>query len=141
MGLSRDALKAVMAGWEQAWNNHDLHSVMALFHEDILFEHWHGATVKGKENLQAAWTPWFRDHGDFRFTTEDFIVDEGTQKVLYQWELAWPSLEQGFEGKPEKRRGVDVLHFKDGKIIKKLSYTKTTLDIDGGKVRCQAIAT
>jgi hypothetical protein len=30
---------------------------------------------------------------------------------------------------------VDVLHFKDGKIIKKLTYSKTSLEIDGKKVK------
>ena len=57
------------------------------------------------------------------------------QKALYRWQLEWPSIEKGCEGKPEKRRGVDVLHFKDGKIIKKLTYSKTTLEIDGQRVR------
>jgi hypothetical protein len=45
--------------------------------------------------------------------------------------LEWPSFEKGYEGKSEKRRGVDVLHFEDGKIIKKLTYSKTTIEIDG----------
>ena len=34
----------------------------------------------------------------------------------------------------KKRRGIDVLHFKDGKIINKLTYSKTTIDIDGERV-------
>jgi hypothetical protein len=33
------------------------------------------------------------------------------------------------------RRGVDVMHFKDGKIIRKLTYSKTTLEIDAQRVR------
>jgi hypothetical protein len=28
-----------------------------------------------------------------------------------------------------------VMHFKDGKIIRKLTYSKTTLEIDGQRVR------
>jgi hypothetical protein len=58
--------------------------------------------------------------------------------VLYQWIFDWPSLEKGFEGKPEKRRGVDVMHFKDGRIIKKMTYSKTTIEIDGQSVQCLA---
>ena len=57
------------------------------------------------------------------------------QKVLYRWQLEWPSIEMGCEGMPEKRRGVDVMHFKDGKIIRKLTYSKTTLEIDAQRVR------
>jgi hypothetical protein len=66
---------------------------------------------------------------------EELIADEKAQKVLYRWQLDWPSIEKGFEGKPEKRRGVDVIHFQDGKIIQKLTYSKTTVEIDGAKVR------
>jgi len=55
--------------------------------------------------------------------------------VLYRWQLERPSIEKGCEGKIEKRRGVDVLHFEDGKIIRKLTYSKTTIEIDGQRVR------
>jgi hypothetical protein len=61
-------------------------------------------------------------------------MDESQQKVLYRWCLEWPSIEKGCAGKPEKRRGVDVMHFKDGKIIRKLTYSKTTLEIDGQRI-------
>ncbi len=85
--------------------------------------------------MREAWEPWFKDHGGFRFHGEDMFFDEDEQKVLYQWTLEWPSPEQGCEGKPEKRRGVDVLHFRDGKIIRKSTYCKTTLEIEGRRVK------
>ncbi len=136
MSISRQEMLKVMQDWEVAWNNHDLEKVMDLFHEDVFFEHWHEARVFGKKDLYEAWKPWFEKHGGFRFTTEDLFIDEVEQKVLYQWLLEWLSLEKGYEGKPEKRRGVDVLHFEEGKIIKKLSYSKTRLEINGKKVKC-----
>ncbi|MCJ7594918.1 MAG: hypothetical protein MUO52_09140, partial [Desulfobacterales bacterium] len=58
-------------------------------------------------------------------------IDEKDQQVLYRWQLEWPFFEKGHEGRPEKRRGVDVLHFQEGKIVKKLIYCKTTIEIDG----------
>jgi hypothetical protein len=61
------------------------------------------------------------------------------QKALYRWQLDWQSLEKDFEGRSEKRRGVDVLHFRDGKIIQKLTYSKTTIEIDGRRVRLLAV--
>jgi hypothetical protein len=67
------------------------------------------------------------------------LVDEDEQKVLYRWELHWPSLEKGHEGRPEIRRGVDVIHFRDGKITKKLTYSKTTLEINGERVPLSAV--
>jgi len=131
MSLSREEIKNAMKEWNLAWDNHDLEGVMKLFHDEVLFENWTGGKAVGKEALRKAWTPWFANHGGFRFTEEDTFIDEKEQKLLYRWELSWPSLEKSYEGKPEKRRGVDVIHFKDGKIIKKMTYSKTTLEIDG----------
>ena len=131
---SRSEIKSKLIKWNQAWDRHDLEGVMQLFHEDVLFENWTGAKIRGRDSLEKAWAPWFENHGGFRFTEEDTFIDEAKQKVLYRWQLDWPSMEKGFEGRPESRRGVDVLHFKDGKIIKKLTYSKTTLEIDGQRI-------
>ncbi len=131
MSLSRDEIKKTLKQWNLAWDKHDLTGVMALFHEAVVFENWTGASVKGKEALRKAWEPWFANHGNFRFVEEDTFIDEKKQKVLYRWSLEWPSLENGNKGKPEKRRGVDVIHFKEGKIISKRTYSKTTIEIDG----------
>jgi ketosteroid isomerase-like protein len=137
--LSRDDIKKALKKWNMAWGNHDLDGVMELFHDDVLFENWTGGQAKGKENLRKAWTSWFENHGGFRFNEEETFIDAEQQKVLYRWQLDWPSLEKGFEGRPEKRRGVDVLHFKDGKIIQKLTYSKTTIAIDDHRVRLLAV--
>ena len=131
MGLGREQIKQALDQWNKAWDDHDFEGVMALFHDEILFENWTGAKVKGKDALRKAWTPWFRNHGGFRFIEEETFVDEAEQKVLYRWQLEWPCMEKGHEGKPEIRRGADVLHFQDGKIIRKLTYSKTTVEIEG----------
>lgn len=133
--LSRKEIEAALSRWHQAWADHDLDGVMELFHEDILFENWTGGKALGRESLRQAWSDWFARHGGFRFSEEETFIDESEQKVLYRWQLEWPCLEKGYEGKPEKRRGVDVLHFKEGRIIQKLTYSKTTLEIDGQRVR------
>ena len=131
MTFSRQALVEAMEKWNSAWNTHDLEGVMELFHDDIFFENWTGGKVSDKSALRKAWQPWFENHGGFRFLSEDLFVDEQDQKVLYRWTLEWPSPEKGYKGKPEKRRGVDVIHFKDGKIIEKLTYCKTRIEING----------
>jgi ketosteroid isomerase-like protein len=131
MSLSRNQIKKALKQWKLAWDNHDLAGVMNLFHEAVVFENWTGGTVRGKAALRKAWEPWFANHGNFRFVEEDTFIDEKEQKVLYRWLLEWPSLENGHEGRHEKRRGVDVMHFKDGKIINKYTYSKTTVEIDG----------
>jgi hypothetical protein len=134
MTLSREAMKKALSEWNKTWDNHDLEGVMQLFHEEVTFENWTGGKAVGKEALRKAWAPWFANHGGFRFIEEDTFMDVEEQKVLYRWRLEWPSPEKGYEGKPEKRRGLDVIHFKDGKIILKLTYSKTTIEIDGQRI-------
>lgn len=136
--LSRKEIELSLRKWNQAWSNHDLEGVMELFHDEILFENWTGGKAKGKEALRQAWTDWFANHRGFRFIEEETFIDEAQQKVLYRWQLDWPSFEKGYEGKPETRRGVDVIHFKDGKIIRKLTYSKTTLLIHGRRIPLSA---
>ena len=138
MVLSREDIKKALSRWNLAWGNHDLDGVMELFHDEVLFDNWTGGQIKGKEKLREAWKPWFANHGGFRFTEEETFIDEDEQKVLFRWQLNWPSFEKGFKGRPEKRRGVDVLHFRDGKIIQKLTYSKTTVEIDRERVRFSA---
>ena len=128
-------MKKALTQWNRAWDNHDLDGVMKLFHDDVLFDNWTGGQAKGKDNLRKAWASWFENHGGFRFTEEEIFIDEDEQKALYRWQLDWPSFEKGYEGRPERRRGVDVIHFRDGKIIQKLTYSKTTVEIDGQRVR------
>lgn len=133
--LQRDETLRILTAWNEAWNAHDLEAVMSLLDDDVVFENWTGAGVTGRENLRKAWAPWFANHGGFRFTTEDLFVDESAQRALFQWNLEWPSMEKGFEGKTERRRGVDVLHFRDGKIVRKYTYSKTTVEIGGKPVK------
>lgn len=135
MKLSRRQIKDALAEWNTAWAKYDLNQVMHLFHDDIFFENYTGAYIKGKKNLFRAWEPWFKNHRNFRFIEEETFIDEYLQKVLYRWILEWPSLEPGHEGKNEIRKGADILHFKDGLIINKLVYSKTTIEIDNTRMR------
>ena len=140
MILARQEILSSIKIWLQAWDQHNLNGVMALMHDDVIFENWTGQRVNGKPALQRSWAPWFLKHNDFLFIAEDIFVDEQDQKVLFQWRLEWPSQETAFKGEQEIRRGVDVLHFLDGKIHKKLTYSKTTLSIAGHKVSLQAVS-
>ena len=134
MKLTREQIKEALTEWNKSWDEHDLDGVMTLFHDDVVFDNWTGGQARGKEALHKAWQPWFDNHGGFRFLPEDTFIDEDEQKVLYRWTLNWPSFEKGFEGLPETRRGVDVIHFQDGKIIQKLTYCKTTIEIENTRI-------
>jgi ketosteroid isomerase-like protein len=131
MPLSKTVVLTLLRDWLVAWCQHDLDSVLELMHEDIEFQSWTGSIIKSKRMLRKAWGPWFRDHGDFLFTEEDIFFDEREQIALLSWSLDWPTQEKKLLGQRETRRGVDILYFVDGKIHKKCSYTKTTIQING----------
>ncbi|MCG8683392.1 MAG: nuclear transport factor 2 family protein, partial [Desulfobacterales bacterium] len=135
MKLSRKEIETLWDSWNKAWDNHDLEGVMEFFHDDIYFNNWTGGNAKGKKQLWDAWHDWFSNHGNFKFTQKEVFIDVEEQKLLFRWELEWPSFEKGYEDKPEIRRGVDVIHFKNGKIINKLTYCKTTIEIQGNRVK------
>ncbi len=138
MKLTREEIIAAMNRNGEAWDRQDLEGVLELYDDDIYFENWTRARVKAKEALRRAWTPWFSSGERFVFQREDLFIDEEEQKLTTTWELHWPSPEKGYEGREEKRRGLDIIHFRNGKIIKKLSYCKTTVEIEGKRVRLTA---
>jgi len=138
MKLSREEITEALNQWNHAWAHYDLDGVMALFHDDVVFDNWTGGRARGRQSLHDAWAPWFENHGGFRFTEEDTFIDVDSQKVLFRWRLDWPSSEKAYAGKPEMRKGVDIIHFQNGKIIQKLTYSKTTIEIEGRRVRLSA---
>lgn len=139
MPLTKPEMLSAIHTWLKAWDEHSIEGVMALMDDEVVFENWTGVVTRGKQALQRAWSPWFLRHGNFKFIAEDIFIDEAEQKALFQWRLEWPSVEPAFKGRPEVRGGVDVLHFRSGKIYKKYSYCKTTLLIDGASITLSAI--
>ena len=127
-------LQTIVEQWMERWNDHDLDAVMTLFHEDASFVSWSGQRIKGKKSIRRAWADWFRNHGNFVFSIELVATDEAQQVVTIQWQLVWPSHEQAYLNKKELRKGVDIVHFKDGLIVLKKSYCQTVLIIDTEKV-------
>lgn len=130
MSLSREEIRDAMYQWNRAWERFDLQGVLAFMHDEVLFENWTGGRAKGKASLRNAWRPWFAQ-ADFRFTEEELFIDEVEQKLLFRWTLQWPCPDPAYQGQIEVRRGVDVIHLHNGKIINKLTYSKTTVEIDG----------
>ena len=139
MNLSRTEMSNRFEEWLKAWNDYNLDGVKKFIHDEIIFDNWNGRIISGKINLEESWATWFAHHGNFKFTKDDISIDEEEQKMTFSWELKWPSFEKKFAGKPEKRRGVDILYLKEGKIYKKNTYSKTVIDIDGKKVLLNAV--
>lgn len=120
--LTYEEMHAVLLEWLHAWNTHDLAGVMALLADDVVFENWAGKRIVGKAKLERAWAMWFARDETFCFDWLDVMVDTAVQKALIRWRLHWspPNQPQLWE----IREGVDVLHFANGRITAKLTYTK-----------------
>jgi ketosteroid isomerase-like protein len=130
----KEEIRETLNVWYPAWNEHNLGEVIDLFHDKAIFIHWTGAIIKGKKALRRAWNPWFENNGGFRFVEEDTFIDEAEQKALFRWKLEWPSPDGKYKDKLEIREGVDIIHFKDKKIIMKLTYSKNQIEIDDKKI-------
>ncbi len=129
MLLKVEIEKARLKSYE-AWNCHDMDEVMSLFHDDIIYISWNGKQVNGKKSLRRAWRSWFNNHSGFKFCEEETFVDKTLQKALFRWLLEWPSKIPGYEGMPGIRKGVEVRHFHEDKIIKKLTYVQSIMSIN-----------
>lgn len=134
MNPSKDEIVLIFNEWLLAWNEHNLNDVLKIVHEDIVFENWTGEKIIGKKALYRSWRHWFLNHENFKFLIEDISYNEKEQKMIFLWILKWPSRLNLYKGQHEIRRGIDILYFKEGKIIQKQTYSKTTIEIQGHSV-------
>lgn len=49
----REQITAILAGWERAWNAHDMKAFGTLFHEDGTWILWTGAVWVGRRAIEA----------------------------------------------------------------------------------------
>lgn len=121
--MSANVSYALLKGFLEAFNHHDLDAIMEYFAEDCVFYMPRGARPRGdryagKEAVRAGLSKRFAGipdvhYGDDRhWVGEDFGVSE--------WTLTGTSL----AGQRIEVRGVDLLEFENGKIIRKDSFWK-----------------
>ena len=48
----RTELTALLGRWEKAWNEHDMHALAALFHEDAVWVLWTGDVWTGRQRFE-----------------------------------------------------------------------------------------
>jgi steroid delta-isomerase-like uncharacterized protein len=121
--MPRLATEDLMKGFLDAFNRHDLDSIMEYFADDCVFYMPRGAAPRGdhysgKADVRAGLAKRFAGipnvhYGDDRhWAGDDFGVSE--------WTLTGTTL----AGKSLEVRGVDLLEFADGKITRKDSFWK-----------------
>lgn len=105
-----------------AWGRCDLHAIMDLVADDVVFEATgpgpDGDRHEGVDAVRAVWDVMFAVTNDPAFHAESSFVC-GDRGVL-QWVYSW----SGDDGEPGHIRGVDLLRFADGKVTEKQSYVK-----------------
>ena len=113
-------LADLVVRFTDAFNREDLDGVMAFFADDGVYDEFDGQRRVGKAAIRAAFEPQFRgDFGRMRFVTEDLFVDPESGKGLIRWLCTTER-----NGVKRGWRGLDVLHFANGKLVEKQTYAK-----------------
>lgn len=124
-GDNRAALEKLVIDFTEAFNREDIDEVMSYFADDAFYDEFNAVRHDGKAAIREAFVPQFRgDYGRMRFHTEDMFVElgdePGTGKALIRWLL---TVEQ--TGRAGGWRGLDILHFEQGRLTEKHTYAKS----------------
>ncbi len=122
-GNARAALEKMVIDFTEAFNREDIDGVMSYFADDAIYDEFNGRRNFGKAAIRDAFVPQFRgDFGKMRFHTEDIFLDAAAGKALIRWLL---TVEEA--GRQGGYRGLDILHFRGGRLIEKHTYAKAQI--------------
>lgn len=121
--LSRlEAAMRVVLEFNEAFNKHDVASMMQLMSDDCVFENTapapNGTIYSGKKTVTEFWQDFFRESPHAHIEIEE-IFGLGLRCIM-RWKYSWVD-ETGHTGHV---RGVDIFQVKHGLICEKLSYVK-----------------
>ena len=127
MSDRRAELVELTTRFVDAFNRQDLDDVVSFFSEEAIYEDSRGGSHIGHQAIRAAFEPLLNGaRGKIRFDGEDFFTEVDTDKVMASWRL-----HMEVDGKQVSMRGLDLLHFKGDRLVRKLAYCKSaspTLD-------------
>jgi steroid delta-isomerase-like uncharacterized protein len=121
--MSEQVTIALLKSFLEAFNRHDLDSIMSYFAEDCVFYMPRGAGPRGdqyvgKEQVRAGLAKRFEGIPDVHYGDDQHWVcgDLGVS----EWTLTGTST----SGQHIEVRGVDLVEFADGRIIRKDAFWK-----------------
>lgn len=121
--MSERVTRELLKGFLEAFNRHDLDAIMSYFAEDCVFYMPRGAAPRGdcytgKDQVRTGLAKRFEGIPDVQYGEDQHWVcgDFGVS----EWTLTGTSV----SGEQIEVRGVDLLEFSAGKIIRKDSYWK-----------------
>ena len=113
-----EAVLALVARYNDAWNAHDLDAIDALHAGDVVFEnHNAGERAEGAEAVRAHVGEIFRNWPDLRFRSRDLRA--GADFAVCEW----TALATAPDGRRLEWDGVDVFPIRDGLIARKDVYS------------------
>ncbi|MDA0652079.1 MAG: nuclear transport factor 2 family protein [Proteobacteria bacterium] len=122
---ARAALEHLVIDFTEAFNREDIDEVMSYFADDALYDEFNDVRHVGKDAIRAAFEPQFAGaYGRLRFHTEDMFLDVEVGKAMIRWVL---TLEE--DARQGAYRGLDILHFENGKLTEKHTYCKAKIPL------------
>jgi steroid delta-isomerase-like uncharacterized protein len=123
------ALQALIDRYNDAWNHHDLDTIVAMHARDMVFEnHTAGERAEG-EAVRAHIASIFEAWPDIEFRTrrlylrEDLVVQEWTASATHSRELRRGEITSPPSGRRVEWEGLDVIPLEDGLIKRKDVYS------------------
>ncbi len=117
MDAVSSATLATIDRFNEAFNRHDVDTVMALMTEDIVFENTSpppdGERFEGQAAVRAFWELFFAGSPRARFEAEEVLA--AGDRCVVSWRYSWGD---------GHIRGVDLFRVREGKVAEKLSYVK-----------------
>ena len=122
--MSEHLTMEVLKGFLEAFNRHDLDSIMDYFAEDCVFYMPRGAKPRGdkyvgKKEVRAGLAKRFEGIPDVHYGDDQHWIC-GDDLAVSEWTLTGTST----AGQYIEVRGIDLLEFSQGKIIRKDSFWK-----------------
>lgn len=108
----------------QAFNRHDIDTVMSYFHDDILFEtvsgsEAHGTRIEGKAAVRAQFEATWGTMPDVQWSNESYFLFTPDRIVSECTFIA-----TNRDGTRQHADSVDLFTIKDGKIASKRAFRK-----------------
>jgi hypothetical protein len=121
MSEAYETLMALAHGFVDSFNTEDVDGMMAYFDDtDCVYEDPIGGIHRGRAAVRAALEPNFTGvWGKVRYDSEELIADPRKNTAVAWWTLV---MTRG--DKSKKLRGTDIMKFRNGKLVAKLSYVK-----------------
>ena len=124
-----EQLADVIARYNDAWNAHDLDAICALHATGMVFDnHTAGERAEG-DDVRTHIAAIFEGWPDLRFETrrayvrDGLVVQEWTAHATHTRALSRGDLVAAPSGDPLSWRGMDVIPFEDGLILRKDVYS------------------